>query len=857
MLDRKHLNSTMKTILTLVIFLIPFYSFAQKISGTVTDQDGNVMPFATILVKNTTIGVTTNADGKYVLNLHPGIYKIECRYVGYTTTEKPVQLSTENVQLDFVLKEQRLELKEVVVSRNGEDPAYEIIRNAIKKRSFYDNQVKAFTADVYIKGTINMLHLPDKIFGKEIPQEDRKDMALDSSGQGIIYLSESLSHVSVELPDKMKTEVKSSRLSGANGYGFDFPVFISFYKNNVNLFTGPLNPRGFISPIADGALNFYNYKFLGSFFEDGKEVNTIRVTPKRKYEPLFTGIINITEDDWRIFSCKLYVTKESQLQLIDTVQIAQIHTPVEKNVWRVKNQVIHFHINQFGVAVEGNFVNNYLKYDLSPNFPKGFFDNTIMIYDSTANKKPVEYWDSVRPIPLKPEEIKDYRIKDSIRIVRDSTNANDSTSRRQNGLSFSNWIYSGVYFSTYKNKVSTRVSFEPLIKMLSYNTVEGVAINPSMVISRYSKALKTNVSFIADVRYGFHNKHLNPWGGFVFNNYLNGSRRQFNYSTIYVAGGKRISQFFKESHVSELINSISILLYGRNRMKIYENNFFKTGYGKTTESGNTFQIEGEYEDRIPLDNTTDFTFNKKFKDRITPNYPTELLDQQFERHQAVVLHASFRFQPGQRYIQYPNYKVSLGSKKPVFTIHYFKGIPEIFGSDVNFDKWQLDIKDQLDIKLGGQIRYFAGLGGFLNSKKVYVQDYKHYYGNTSEIAGEYLKSFQNLGYYQLSNKASFYTELHIEHHAQGLLTNKIPLFKKFNWFLVDGANALFINPETTHFEVFAGIENIFKIFRFDVIASLQNGYKPVYSYRIGFGGLLGDSINAIRFKRNQKIIGPW
>ena len=49
-----------------------------------------------------------------------------------------------------------------------------------------------------------------------------------------------------------------------------------------------LNPRGFVSPIADNALNYYNYKFLGSFFEDGKEVNTIKVIPKKVQLLFFT-----------------------------------------------------------------------------------------------------------------------------------------------------------------------------------------------------------------------------------------------------------------------------------------------------------------------------------------------------------------------------------------------------------------------------------------------------------------------------------------------------------------------------------------------------------------------------------------
>ena len=48
-------------------------------------------------------------------------------------------------------------------------------------------------------------------------------------------------------------------------------------------------------------------------------INTIQVTPRREYEPLFSGIINITEGDWRIFSCDLLLTKKSQMEILDLV----------------------------------------------------------------------------------------------------------------------------------------------------------------------------------------------------------------------------------------------------------------------------------------------------------------------------------------------------------------------------------------------------------------------------------------------------------------------------------------------------------------------------------------------------------
>ena len=210
----------------------------------------------------------------------------------------------------------------------------------------------------------------------------------------------------------------------------------------------------------------------------------------------------------------------------------------------------------------------------------------------------------------------------------------------------------------------------------------------------------------------------------------------------------------------------------------------KQDFPKQFESGARFLIEGEYEDRIPLDNTTDFILNKKYLYRFTPNYPVEILSSQFTPHQAVVLHASFSIKPGQKYIEFPHSKIAIGSKYPTFTLDYTKGFKNIFGSDVDFDKWSFTVADNVNLKLAGSIKYKLVLGGFLNTKSVFIQDYRHFYGNISHVAKEYVQTFQLAPYYGFSNTSSFFAELHFEHHLNGLLTNKIPLFKKLNWNFV-------------------------------------------------------------------------
>jgi hypothetical protein len=218
----------------------------------------------------------------------------------------------------------------------------------------------------------------------------------------------------------------------------------------------------------------------------------------------------------------------------------------------------------------------------------------------------------------------------------------------------------------------------------------------------------------------------------------------------------------------------------------------------------------------------------------------------FADHQALEVSVDLSFKPGQKYIQFPNRKASLGSKYPTFGFNYTKGIYNLFGSDVNFDKWRVTISDDKNLKLAGLLKYKIGIGGFLNSKKVFLQDFQHFNGNRSTAASEYLNSFQLARYYVNSTAASFFSFGHLEHHFNGLLTNKIPLFKRLNWNLVAGSNAFYVNKANNYVEIFAGLENILKIFRVDLVAAYTNGKRGLVDMRIGVSGVLGNTLKANR-----------
>ncbi len=112
----------MKKLLTLSItLLIPVMILGQtsgKIAGTVTDEDGNPLAGANVVVVGTSSGAASGDDGSFViLNVSGGIYSLRVDYIGYKTTvisniDVKVGLTT---QLKFELSASVIEGDEVLI----------------------------------------------------------------------------------------------------------------------------------------------------------------------------------------------------------------------------------------------------------------------------------------------------------------------------------------------------------------------------------------------------------------------------------------------------------------------------------------------------------------------------------------------------------------------------------------------------------------------------------------------------------------------------------------------------------------------------------------------------------------------
>jgi hypothetical protein len=124
--------------------------------------------------------------------------------------------------------EENYTLKEVVINTK-ENPANAIIRSAIANKKENSDKTGKFKADFYSRGIFKVKDLPKKIFGQKIDLGEQMGANIDSTGSGIIYLSETVSKISYEKPNNLKEKIIASKISGNNngfsynyGYGYGY-----------------------------------------------------------------------------------------------------------------------------------------------------------------------------------------------------------------------------------------------------------------------------------------------------------------------------------------------------------------------------------------------------------------------------------------------------------------------------------------------------------------------------------------------------------------------------------------------------------------------------------------------------------
>ncbi len=810
----------MKQLFTLVLI---FYSviISAQIRGTVSDEQGRPLPLVSILVENTYNGTSSNEQGQYELNLKTtGNHTLIFQYLGFKTRKITVNVDKFPFEQNVRLIEENLSLTEVVINTK-ENPANSVIRNAIRSKKENSEKTSRFTADFYSRGVFKLKDTPKKIFGVEVGDLDG---ALDSTGSGIIYLSETVSKITFEKPNNLKERIIASKVSGDDkGFSYNTARMTAYdFYNNTLPFA-----INMISPIADNAFNYYKYKLEGTFQDESNQmINKIKVIAKRDKEPVFEGYIYIVEDSWAIYAIDLEAKGYRMKQeLIDSLRLIQnFGYNSSNNIWSKNTQNLEFTAGMFGIKFNGKFSYVYSNYDFRDSFEKNTFTKEIVSFEDNSNKKDSVFWNQFRPIPLTTEESRDYVRKDSIYEVRNSKSYLDSIDKKSNRFKILAPITGYSYYNRFKKY---RFSYDGLINIgsLGFNTVQGWNLDSGFSFRKWKgedKGKYTNIKAI--VNYGFAEERLRISGN--YNHRFNNQ----NYATIDVSGGVKVNQYNPEEPISSLVNSVSTLFFKNNFMKLYNKEFAAINYSQNVASGVFINGRLEYQQRKPLVNNTDYVFIKD-NDFYTSNNPLNPLSDlpAFETHHLTKASISTTINFGTKYISRPDGKINLYSRKyPSFTFLYQNAFA---ATEKNYEYQFASARMYYGTTLGNKGTFASNIkaGKFFNADNISFIDYKHFNGNLTHVGtGNYLNAFNLLPYYTASTNDSF-LEAHIEYNDKGFIMNKIPLLNLLKSSLVLGFHNLSVPDRNPYNEFTVGLDNLgfgkFRMFRIDYIRSYQNGYQ--------------------------------
>ena len=805
------------------------------IKGKIIDDKNTELPFVNVFIDGTTTGTTANADGEFAITVKQGKdVVLVFQTLGYVKHKETIDINTKTSDLIITMKSENYLLKEVVIKSSSKDPAYAIMREAIKQRATNNDKTQSFSADVYMKSTVKLLEAP-----KKLPFFINKKDLPDSTNFGIVYMSESVAKFSMQKPEKKKEEMIASRVAGQKaGYSWNRveDVFVNFYEPSIKIEN--YSERPFVSPLATGSLLSYKYKYLGTFYIDNKPVHKIEIIPRRKGDPLFHGQMYINEgDNYQIYSSDLYITKDAQIDFADTVHLKQEMVLVNDSIWVPTQMQIYSHIKIFGFGANDLSTASITNYNLNRSFPKKYFNNEVFKIEEQANKKDTSYWTTARPAILSAEESKYYQKGDSLLKRMESKEYKDSVSKAE-----SKW-HVGLNGITKDNRIRGNSFYtNPLFDMVSYNTVEGTNFTLKGFFRNRNKETRVIKGISAFAHYGIDN--LKWTGGASAYKLFNPKKNQ----NILLSASRNLTQFNEFEPIGNLLNTSYTLFDKSNYMKLYQKDMVQVNYNHELVNGLYSNVDAQFISRESLLNNS---FNYLIGDEnkhFTSNNP--ILDdgaysktQFFKPEQLLQFKVNFKIIPFAKYETYPTFKRILQTKWPEFSFSYKKGM-SINTSAFNYDYIEAGVGKDIDVRSFGELKFDVTGGVFFNNKNMNFADYKHFNGNqtffllnkpSSDLSflstRSQISEFHNLKYYTLSTNTKF-VEYHVSHNFRGFFLGKIPLLRKLKFYEIVGING--VATETgTYNEVYVGVDKILKIFRFDIGTALNQNNKIDLFYRFG------------------------
>ncbi len=839
-------------------FSFSFEAISQGIKGFVVNSKGEPIPYVNIYAQPAKRGANSNVDGSFLLNLHKGIYEISFSSIDFKPKVIRVEVSDQLSDLKVVLEDQSYQLKEVKIQVSNIDPAVYIMRKAIGAAPYYRRQVLKYAAKVYIKGSGSIDYVPKLLKGMV---EESSEMKV-----GKTYVTESINEVQFFQPNTYREKV----LSMQSTIPFkDGPEPMRMVRGNIY----NTDYTGIISPLSSQAFSVYNFYLEGSFYENGREINKIRIEPKRKGADMYSGYLYVIEKLWCLHSCVLNNLSNG---VNSSVKITFSQLAEQPLIWLPTTYDLSFKgsfmgikggfrylgaVSNYKVVLNSNLNHEWLKVatkealesqnaketipvksrnqtkiealaaketlnkremvELASRLKREseksiksnalVYDSTELILDSLAFEKDSSYWLENRPVPLMRSEQISFLQKDS--LFKNKIDTFPKQKKDNDKFNFISYLWKGDSSHFPSNYY---LSFSSPIKGLSLNAVNGIFIN-TYVSFGSSKTLKPwryeQTFHIPLQRNLVQTKGEFHW---LFKPYKLG---QINLSAGIVL------QDYNKNGITPLEDIFQLLLLGNNYSKWYMNEFVEGSLNYEVSNGLNLKMRLGYFHRYGLENQTYF----KDKESSKPYQPNRLpADETLANHESYQLGLGLAYRPYQLYRFKQNKKEYLKSKWPLLEVKYQIGADKM----LQFQQLDFQMSQLFSPRHWVEIQYKMQAGFFLSNKGLYQPDKQYFAGNLSAITqGNYKERFQDLPYY-LQASSEQYISFHSSYAFKRLLIKRLPYLNLSNFKEAIYFNALQSDKQPLFYEAGYRITEVFRFFSFGLNQTFYEGKPKSLTLRI-------------------------
>ncbi len=544
----------------LLNLLIGSAIFAQsyKLSGSVYNEETKEpIPFVNIRIAGTSQGTSSNLEGKFLLTLNDSKSKLIFTIVGF----KRKEINADNLknEIKIGLVPDPIQFMEIVVGTD-EDPAYRVVREAIKRKEqnragLNSLEYDFFSKDIFLSsGEVAMV---SEKFSTGYYQNNKKEKIITHS----VHITE----------NEKKNALKFDR-------NILDRIYVDFTQDSLTI----IGNKVFL-PLAKNAFDWYDYKMIEVKQAGSVHECYIQVIPKSQIQPLLKGKIVIEDSSYSMKNIDLKNNDGIRFPYVNDLNISFIQNcdRFDKywlpTYFKAESSLKMNFQGLIGLnTVSMNQVSMFTNYKINPHIPDSVYNIVSTIAPDSSKNPKIKFVkaaelsraqiDSLRPIPLTQAEIKAYNELDSSKTVVTQLKitgvlggyASDAIKNDQNDKSdFGFFNFAGEVFR-YLNFRDNRVdgillggkySDSFFDKSFSTTLKAGYAFAKKKVEANFSLSINFNRGFIDRIDLALYSEArqwqiLNPFPDWLNSaNVLIGFGDQFNY---YDAGGFNVG--FKNNY---------------------------------------------------------------------------------------------------------------------------------------------------------------------------------------------------------------------------------------------------------------------------------------------------------------------